>query len=160
MDNPPVRDLDLHDVLVLYATLFECTVEQAGDQVRSRAGLEGALARPRWYREVQASDLAMQAAVLTHGIAESQSFVEGNKRVALIAMATFLLWNGFDLNAPEEDQAQWILDLSAKWPAESLATEIRQHLSVAAALAVLAGIAASDAACCSAGGAAEASPGR
>lgn len=37
----------------------------------------------------------VQAAVLAHGIAEPQSFVDGNKREALIALVTFLELNGY-----------------------------------------------------------------
>jgi hypothetical protein len=32
--------------------------------------------------------LALQAAVLAHGIAESQAFIDANKRLALVAMLT------------------------------------------------------------------------
>jgi hypothetical protein len=39
--------LDADDVVALYADIFECTVDEAGDQLRSRSGLEGAVA-PRW----------------------------------------------------------------------------------------------------------------
>jgi hypothetical protein len=41
----------------------------------------------------------MQAAVLAHGIAEGQSFLDGNKRVALIAMLTFLEVNGIGIDS-------------------------------------------------------------
>ena len=50
--------LTVDDVLGLYAALFGCTVEQATDQLRSRDGLESALARPRQYAHYQAADLA------------------------------------------------------------------------------------------------------
>jgi prophage maintenance system killer protein len=35
----------------------------------------------------------MQAAILAQGMAQSQSFVDGNKRTALLAMTTFLAVN-------------------------------------------------------------------
>jgi death-on-curing protein len=54
----------------------------------------------------------MQAAVLTHGLAEGQFFIDGNKRVALIAMLTFLEINGWRVNASDPELANWILDLS------------------------------------------------
>lgn len=43
----------------------------------------------------------MQAAVLAHGIAEGQSFLDGNKRLALVAMLTFLEVNGFSVPVPD-----------------------------------------------------------
>ncbi len=36
------------------------------------------------------ADLALQAAVLAHGIAEAQPFLDGNKRRALVALVTCL----------------------------------------------------------------------
>jgi len=38
--------------------------------------------------------------VLAHGIAESQPFLDGNKRLALVAMLTFLKANGYRIDAP------------------------------------------------------------
>lgn len=50
----------------------------------------------------------MQAAVLAHGIAEGQLFVEGNKRIALAACLTLLGVNGHDVVAPQAARAEWI----------------------------------------------------
>lgn len=72
------RYLTAEQVFTLYAAVFQCTEQQAEDQLRSRAGLESALARPQFYAHYEAADLAMQAAVLAHGIAETQPFIEGN----------------------------------------------------------------------------------
>ena len=70
----------------------------------------------------------MQAAVLAVGIAETQPFVEGNKRTALAAMLTFIAINGFELSASQEQRAQWIIRLSAHLEAEGLAELIRAVL--------------------------------
>ena len=99
--------------------------QQAADQLRTREGLEGTLARPRTYAYYDAADLPMQAAVLAHGIAETQPFIDGNKRIALIALDTFLRVNGFRLTAPQMDRAQWILDLSSGLEPAQLAERIR-----------------------------------
>jgi death-on-curing protein len=50
---------------------------------------------------------------LAHGIAEGQIFIEGNKRVALAALHTFLLVNGLQIDASQEERARWILNLAA-----------------------------------------------
>jgi hypothetical protein len=42
------------------------------------------------YALYEDADLALRAAALAHGVAESQTFIDGNKRLALIAMLTFL----------------------------------------------------------------------
>ena len=77
--------------------------------------------------------MALQAAVLAHGIAEGQYFVDGNKRVALVALRVFLRMNGFDVVATPEQCAGWILDLSEPGPApeakiERLAAVLRSIL--------------------------------
>ena len=91
--------LDLEDALGLYAVIIDATVEQAADHLRDRGGLEGALGRPRSYADYQSADLALQAAVLAHGIAESQTFIDGNKR-----LAPLLFWTRVrpDLQRPSE----------------------------------------------------------
>ena len=38
------------------------------------------MARPATYAHYEKADLALQAAVLAHGLAEGQLFIEGNKR--------------------------------------------------------------------------------
>lgn len=81
--------------------------------MRNKAGLESALARPEAYAHYQAADLALQAAVLAHGLAEGQQFIDGNKRTALIAMLTFLEINGWHIEASDPELADWILSSSA-----------------------------------------------
>jgi len=70
-DGEPVC-LELADALELYAAIIAGTVTQARDQLRDPAGLQGALGRPRAYADYENADLALQAAVLAHAIAESQ----------------------------------------------------------------------------------------
>jgi death on curing protein len=123
--------LDADDVVGLYADIFNCTVDEAGDQLRSRSGLEGAVARPRTHAVYAGADVALQAAVLAHGIAESQVFVDGNKRTALIALLTFLDINGWMLDADDVALAAWILELSQGLSAEVLAQRLRGVLAEA-----------------------------
>jgi len=63
----PYIYLDVGDVLDLYAQIFRCSVDQAADQLRDLAGLEGALARPATHAHYEDADVAMQAAILAHG---------------------------------------------------------------------------------------------
>lgn len=121
--------LDADDVVALYADIFNCTVEEAGDQLRSRSGLEGAVARSRAHATYGGGDVALQAAVLAQGIAESQAFVDGNKRTALISLLTFLDINGWMLDADDVALASWILDLSQGLSAEELAQRLRGVLA-------------------------------
>ena len=80
------------------------------------------------YAHYKGADFAMQAAVLASGIAETQPFVEGNKRAALAAMLTFIAVNGFELNATQAQLADWIIRLSAKLDDDGLASLIRGAL--------------------------------
>ena len=82
--------LQFVDALELYAAIIGGTTRQAADQLRDQAGLQSALGRPRNYAQYEDADLALQAAAVAHGIAESQAFIDGNKRLALVAMLTFL----------------------------------------------------------------------
>jgi hypothetical protein len=62
--------LELRDVFRAHANLFGIALEQASDHVRNMDGLHSVLARPRKYAHYQEADLALQGAVLSHGIAE------------------------------------------------------------------------------------------
>ena len=73
----------------------------------------------------------MQAAVLASGIAETQPFVDGNTRAALAAMLTFIAINGFELNASQDQLADWLIRLSGNLDAEGLASLIRNALGAA-----------------------------
>ena len=50
---------------------------------------------------------------MAHGLAEGQHFIDGNKRIALVAMRVFLRLNGFDVVGTQETRAYWILSLAA-----------------------------------------------
>lgn len=121
--------LTLEDALELYAAIVDGTTEQAAAVLRSRSALEGALARPATYAHYQGADLALQAAVLAHGIAESQPFLDGNKRLALVAMLTLLEANGYRVDATDREFADWIIHLSAGLTPEQLAEAIRPRLT-------------------------------
>ncbi len=99
------------------------------DHLRSRDALAGALGRPASYAHYEQADLALQAAVLAHGIAETQPFVDGNKRTALVAMLTFLEINGHRVQAPDPELAGWIISFSRGTTPQVIATAIRSRLT-------------------------------
>jgi death-on-curing protein len=76
---------------------------------------------PKTYAHYQDADLALQAAVLAHGIAEGQQFIDGNKRTALIAMLAFLEVNGWRVEASDSELAEWILSFSVGATPETVA---------------------------------------
>jgi len=97
------------DALGLYAAIISGTPAQAADQLRDQGALEGALARPRSYADYEDADIALQAAVLAHDIAESQAFIDANKRLALVAMLTFL----------ELNRISSVMRMRLSWPARA-----------------------------------------
>jgi|SRR5450631_3613663 len=127
-DEPLLLYLEFEDVLGLYAEIFELSVEEVQDRLRNGDGLQAALNRPKTSAHYEAADIALQAAVLAHGIAEGPHFLEGNKRTALIALRTFLAINGYDVDASQRERANWILSLSKGATVEQLAARIRKAL--------------------------------
>lgn len=121
--------LQLEDALELYAAVIDASLAEAADHLCNRSGLEGALARPATYLHYEDADLAMQTAVLAHGIAEGQFFLDGNKRLALVAMLTFLELNGYRVAASDPELAGWILDFAAGTTARELAERIRPAMT-------------------------------
>ena len=77
------------------------------------------------------ADLALQAAVLAHGIAERQVFIDGNKRTALIVMLLFLEANGHRLTASESDLFEWMLALIQGMDSEEFAARLRAAITPA-----------------------------
>ncbi|MDP3488081.1 MAG: type II toxin-antitoxin system death-on-curing family toxin [Bacillota bacterium] len=97
--------------------------------VRDSRLLESALARPMncWLHEPTV-DIFMLAAVLGHGLTRNYSFVDGNKRVGFVAMYVFLGVNGYDLDAPEPEVVDLMLQVAEGNVSEtSLAEWLRQH---------------------------------
>lgn len=98
--------------------------------VRDQALLDSALARPRQtfaYSE-HPTDLAILAASLAYGLARNHPFVDGNKRTAHVAYRTFLLLNGADLNASQQDLYVRMIGLAEGTLGEAeFAAWLREH---------------------------------
>jgi len=85
--------------------------ELPGGELRTaRSTLEGALARPA--PAIRNAEFALQSSVLAHGIAEGQPFLDGNQRLALVAMLTFLEANRRRVHATDPERAEWIIELA------------------------------------------------
>ena len=67
--------------------------------------LDSALARPRNAFAYGEADIAALVVRLLSGIAQAHGFEQANKRTAFIAMAEFLIINGYDLTI--DDNARW-----------------------------------------------------
>lgn len=102
--------LDATDLTAYHA---EQIAEHGGSAgLRDRGLLESALARPQnlaAYGEPTVFDLA---AGYAGGIAKNHPFIDGNKRTAFVASATFLELNGWQFVATEEATAVAFLELA------------------------------------------------
>ena len=103
--------------------------------VRDENALEGALARARHKLTYQPeSDVAILAAAYGYGLARNHPYVDGNKRVAFLAMYVFLGLNGHDLDAPDPEVVEAMAAVAAgRWEEAKLAAWVRAHIHPPAA---------------------------
>jgi death-on-curing protein len=95
---PDARFLTTEDVLAV-ADEFFAALGYARPILRDggRALLESAVQRAQVFAFYEGAGIHVQAAALGGGIAQSQAFVDGNKRVAFAACVVFLRVNGVPL---------------------------------------------------------------
>lgn len=110
--NTEVIYLSVSEVIQAWATLMKTSDQIARDNLLHPEKIESAVARPQTYAVYQDADLALQAAALTHAIAEAQAFSDGNKRTSLLCLTGFLLLNRFEIDATEAELAGWVLAFS------------------------------------------------
>jgi len=74
--------------------------------------------------------LIEKAGALGFALAQNHPFVDGNKRVAHAAMATFLLLNGAEIDATVDEQERLMLGLaSGRVSRNELVDWLRQHVT-------------------------------
>lgn len=112
------------------------------DQVREHGGLPGvrdenllesalARARQKWVNGSQ-RDMAVLTAAYGFGIARNHPYRDGNKRIAFLAMATFLGANGYDIDATDAEVVTVMVALAAGHLSEErLSRWIRDHMKPA-----------------------------
>ena len=81
--------------------------------MRDRSGLESALASPRNLLAYgnPTPDIAAMAAQYAFAVGCNQVFIDGNKRTALVVCRTFLILNGHDVNASQDEKYTVIMKL-------------------------------------------------
>jgi len=106
-----MRLLTLDAVLAIHRRQIAEHGGEAG--LRDLGLLESALSRPRnIIAYAEKADTAALAAAYAFGIAKNHPFLDGNKRTALVVMRTFLILNGADIDASQQDKYQTILALA------------------------------------------------
>jgi death-on-curing protein len=81
--------------------------------LRDRGLLESALARPLNKFAYGTDDISELAAAYGFGLAQNHAFVDGNKRIAFLAMVTFLGLNDIEFVVPEADAVIIMLGVAA-----------------------------------------------
>lgn len=102
------------------------------DGVRDAGLLSSALARPQHLLAYSSERpiLTRLAAAYAYGIAKNHPFLDGNKRTAYVVCRTFLLLNGSDIEATQEEKYLTILQLAdGNLSEEKLAEWLDNHLT-------------------------------
>jgi death-on-curing protein len=96
--------------------------------LRDDGALRSALERPvnKWHYE--SAELPELAAAYAFGLAKNHAFVDGNKRIAFIAMVAFLRKNGIAFKPDQAESTAMIMAVAAgEVSEESLARWIRDN---------------------------------
>jgi death on curing protein len=104
--------LDTRDVCAIHN---EIIAESGGDAgILNEGALESTLNKPKnlYYYGDEITLFAL-AATYGYGLVKNHCFIDGNKRIALIATYTFLSINGIELTASEVDAASFFVELAA-----------------------------------------------
>lgn len=108
----------------------ESIAEHGGaDGLRDEGLFESALARPQNLHAYEGvNDVARLAACYAFGLAKNHAFVDGNKRVAFIAVGLFLYLNGYRLKADQAEAVLIVLSVAAgSFSENELAEWIRRN---------------------------------
>jgi death-on-curing protein len=109
----------------------EQLIEHSGGQgVHDPGLLDSAMARPQNLAAYGEPAVAALAAAYAYGIARNHPFVDGNKRTAAVVSETFLMLNGYRLEATDAEVVVAFLALAAgELSEEELAQWFHDHIS-------------------------------
>lgn len=112
MSTPNIQ-FTVQDIYELHIQLENAFVLSSG--VRDENLLASAVNAP--FQTFMGNDLYPsiydKAAQLCYGIANNHPFTDGNKRTALHSMYVYLILNGFDITATQQDVENLIIDIAA-----------------------------------------------
>jgi death on curing protein len=125
-----MRDWIWLDPEMLLAAHDEQLAEHGGAPgIRDRGLFESALARAQNLAAYGEPDAAQLAASYCFGLAKNHAFVDGNKRISLVALESFLVLNGFELTVEDAQCVLVILSVaSGAMSEDELAEWIRRHI--------------------------------
>ena len=125
-----VIDLIMADVLNFHKLLASDEKLQTSSIIRDKNLLESAVNNP--FQTFGGEDLYKtifdKAAQLAYGLVKNHGFVDGNKRVAVHAMAVYLYINGYDTNFTQAEIVKIGMDLAeSKLTAEKLSKMLEER---------------------------------
>lgn len=103
--------LDVDEVIDMHAE--QLSIFGGPDGIRDRGMLESALMRPVNQWHYGETDMAALAAAYAFGLARNHPFVDGNKRIAFLAMIAFLRINEIKFAPLPGEATEIILALAA-----------------------------------------------
>ncbi len=108
-----MRYLSLEEVVSLHAKLLARSGGGAG--LRDSGALESAVAQPEmsFGGEDLYPTVVEKAAALGHSLIQNHPFIDGNKRVGHAAMEVFLVLNGYEIDAPVDEQESVVLAVAS-----------------------------------------------
>lgn len=111
------------DVLENYRRIMEQTGGLVG--IRDVALLESAIAQPRmtFNGADLYQDISEKASALGFSMIQNHPFADGNKRTGHAVMESFLVVNGYEINASVDEQVDIVLQVAASQMSREQLTE-------------------------------------
>lgn len=125
-----MRYLSIVEILELHDSIISSSGGARG--IRDIGSLESAVNQPRltFDRIDLYPDVVSKAAAICFSLVMNHPFVDGNKRVGHAAMETFLILNGYEIEAIVDEQEKIILDLAAgKLTRQELTSWLNDHIT-------------------------------
>ena len=125
-----MRYLSLTEVLIIYRRIIAQTSGSLG--IRDFNALESALAQPRATyggEDLYPTVVDKASSCLGFSLIQNHPFIDGDKRIGHAAMETFLILNGFEIDAAVDEQEQVILTIaSGNMKRDDFAVWLRAHV--------------------------------
>jgi len=124
-----MRYLTVGEVLELYNRVMKQSGGSVG--ILDLGSLESAVAQPRmtFNGEELYPTIVDKASALGYSIIQNHPFVDGNKRAGHAALETFLVLNGYEISASEDEQVEVVLGVAFGKIDRSTFTEwLRSHI--------------------------------
>lgn len=125
-----MRYLSLREILELHDKITDVSGGATG--IRDMRALESAINQPRltFNQTDLYPDVVAKAAALCFFLVMNHPFIDGNKRIGHAAMETFLILNGFEIEASVDEQEPVIIELaSGKLTREIFTAWLNDHVA-------------------------------